>query len=195
MRPSLAAERQAEMLEALAECVAEVGIERLTVQAVADRSGWSRGHVRHYLGNKADQLSALVDLYAERYASALERSVAEAPVGARRQAVHDELFGDAWQDAHPQDDVVLDALTAYAAANPDSGISLTPMYRRILAAVRTALAECFDDEQSAARAEITLALAYGLSSMIRLEAFGRAACAAQAAEVLGLRGAPAGAVG
>ncbi len=192
MRPSLATERQAEMLEALAECVAEVGIERLTVQAVADRSGWSRGHVRHYLGNKADQLNALVDLYAERYASTLERIVDEAPVGARRQAVHDELFGEAWQDAHPQDDVVLDALTAYAAANPDSGISLTPMYRRIVVAIGIALTERFDEDESTARAEVTLALAYGLSSMIRLGAFGRTAAAKHAADVLGLGDAPHG---
>lgn len=174
------------MLDALAGCVAELGIERLTVQAVADRSGWSRGHVRHYLGNKPDQLRALVDLYADRYASSLERRVQDAAEGRRRQTVYDELFGEAWQDSHPQDDVVLDALTAYAAANPDSGVSLTPMYRRILAAVRTALGERFDAAESAERAEVVLSLAYGLSSMVRLEAMGRKASARFAADVLGI---------
>ncbi len=186
MRPSLATERRAEMLEALAQCVVEVGIDRLTVQAVADRGGWSRGHIRHYLGNKADQLRALVDLYAERYASALEEAVTQAPAGGARAAVHNELFGDAWQGSNPQDDAVLDALTAYAAANPDSGVSLSPMYARILAAVRQALAEHFSSDVAAARAEVILALAYGLASMIRLQAFDQAACARAAAELMEL---------
>lgn len=186
MRPSLATERQAEMLEALAQCVEEVGLDRLTVQAVADKSGWSRGHVRHYLGNKADQVRALVDLYADRYASALEHAVAEAAEGARRRAVHDELFGVAWQNSNASDDAVLDALTAYGSANPDSGVSLAPMYRRILAAVRTALAEKFPEAEAASRAEVVLSLAYGQASLARLEAIDGDACSRHAALVLGL---------
>ena len=174
------------MLEALAQCVIEVGIDRLTVQAVADRGGWSRGHIRHYLGNKADQLTALVDLYAERYASALEHAVAVAPTGGARQAVYLELFGDAWQGSNPQDDAVLDALTAYAAANPDSGVTLSPMYTRILAAIRVALTENFSAIEAAERAEAILALAYGLASMIRLNTVGPTACARIAAELMEL---------
>lgn len=186
MRPSLAVERQEEMLEALAQCVAELGIERLTVQAVADRSGWSRGHVRHYLGNKSDQLLALVELLAGRYAESLEAIVSEAAPGTRRKAVYGELFGDAWQGSRFEDGAVLDALTAYAAANPDSGISLTPMYLRILAVVELALGERYGAAESRIRAEAVLALAYGLASMLSLKVFGSEGCSAHAAELLGL---------
>lgn len=174
------------MLEALAKCVEEVGLDRLTVQAVADRSGWSRGHVRHYLGNKADQVRALVDLYADRYASALERAVAEAAEGERRRAVHEELFGAAWQNSNASDDAVLDALTAYGAANPDSGVSLTPMYRRLITAVRLALSEAFSESEASKRADIVLSLAYGQASLMRLEAIAGDACSEHAAIVLGL---------
>ncbi len=186
MRPSLAAERQSEMLDALAACVAEVGIDRLTVQAVADRSGWSRGHVRHYLGNKADQVRALVDLYAERYASALELAVESASPGAKREAVYGQLFGVMWQDVTTGDDEVLEALMAYAAANPTSGVSLTPMYRRIHTSVTQALTERFSDDESARRAEVALSLAYGQATMVRLEVLSGEACAQFGREVLGL---------
>ncbi|KRC61936.1 hypothetical protein ASE14_14250 [Agromyces sp. Root81] len=174
------------MLEALAACVAESGIHGLTVQAVADRSGWSRGHVRHYLGNKADQLQSLVALYTERYASSLEQIVEHAELGRRRAEIFHELFGDTWQNSNAQDDVVLDELTAYAASNPGSGVTLTPMYQRIRAAIEIALLEAFEPAEAGARADIALALAYGLSSMIRIQAVGRRACAEHAAVVLGL---------
>lgn len=186
MRPSLATERQAVMLEALAECVAETGLDKLTVQAVADKCGWSRGHVRYYLGNKADQVLALVDLYSDRYASAMELAVDNAPEGARRQRVHDELFGEAWQNVNDGDDAVLDALTAYAAANPTSGVSLTPMYRRILAAIERALTERFSPEDAHRRAEVVLSLAYGQASMLRLDSVDTDASSEFAREVLGL---------
>lgn len=178
------------MLEALAACITESGIHGLTVQAVADRSGWSRGHVRHYLGNKSDQLNALVDSYIERYAASLERIVEAAPVGMRRQVILDELFGETWQGARPQDDIVLDALTSYATSNPGSGVSLTPLYQRILHAIETAMAEAFEPGEATARAEVVLALAYGLSSMLRIGIFGSAANSAHAAVVLGLSDTP-----
>lgn len=186
MRPSLEPERQAEMLEALAACIAEMGINGLTVQAVADKSGWSRGHVRHYLGNKGDQLHALVDLYTQRYAASLEEIVEQNPRGQRRQAIFDELFGESWQNVDSQDDAVLDALTAYAASNPASGISLTPMYLRICAAIETAAQEEFGAAEARIRAEAALSLAYGASSMARISVMTQESSTRMAKEILGL---------
>lgn len=174
------------MLEALASCIAETGINGLTVQAVADRCGWSRGHVRHYLGNKSDQLHSLVDLYTQRYAASLEKIVDQSPVGSRRLAIFNELFGDAWQSLDDSDDAVLDALTAYAASNPTSGISLTPMYQRICAAIALATAEAFDPQEARERAEVVLSLAYGVSSMTRISVMSQEASTKAARIILGL---------
>lgn len=169
MRPTLAPQREAEILRALEECIREVGIAGLTVQKVAERSGFSRGHVRHYLGNKADQLSALIDVYSDRYASTLEEQARSVPVEHRRALILSELFGETWLESRPEDDVVLDHLNAYASSNPDSGISLAPMYERILAVIRDALSPVLTLDAAASRARVILALAYGASSMRRLD--------------------------
>ena len=168
MRPSLAAQREREILAALEACVADVGIVGLTVQKVADRSGYSRGHVRHYLGNKADQIRALIDVYNERYAGELERRVEAAPVSERRAVVLAELFGPTWLHMRPEDDVVLDHLAAYAAAHPEAGASLRPMYTRIAGVVARSLADVLSASEAESRAGVIVALAYGTSSMTRL---------------------------
>lgn len=168
MRPTLAPQREAEILRALEDCIREVGIAGLTVQKVAERSGYSRGHVRHYLGNKADQLRALIDVYSERYASTLEEQARSVSVERRRQLVLDELFGETWLESRPEDDVVLDHLNAYASSNPDSGFSLAPMYERILVVIQDALSPVLDRPTARQRARVVLALAYGVSSMVRL---------------------------
>lgn len=168
MRPTLAPQREAEILRALEDCIREVGIAGLTVQKVAERSGYSRGHVRHYLGNKADQLRALIDVYSERYASTLERQAQSVDVDRRRELVLNELFGETWLESRPEDDVVLDHLNAYAGSNPDSGFSLAPMYERILAVIEDALSPVLDPPTARERARVVLALAYGVSSMIGL---------------------------
>lgn len=168
MRPSLAAHREPEMLKALEACIAEHGIAGLTVQMVAEKSGYSRGHVRHYLGNKSDQLRALVDVYVERYATDLERLVDAASPADQRTVVLDELFGEPWLDSRPEDDAVLDNLTAYAASNPDSGVSIAPMYERIVAVIERTLAPVLDADEAGRRARTLVALAYGASSMVRM---------------------------
>ncbi len=172
MRPTLAPQREAEILNALEHCIREHGIAGLTVQKVAEKSGYSRGHVRHYLGNKADQLRALINVYSERYASTLERQMQSIELRDRRQFVLDEMFGETWLESRPEDDVVLDHLNAYASSNPDSGLSLAPMYERILVVIQDALSPVLNLESASERARVILALAYGVSSMMRLGLIG-----------------------
>jgi TetR/AcrR family transcriptional regulator, transcriptional repressor of bet genes len=168
MRPSLADQRRVEMIRAVEACVREDGIGGLTVQRIADRTGRSRGHVRHYLGNKSDQLQALIATYTERYASALEREIDSAQGVGRRLAVLDRLFGAEWLAAHPDDDIVLDHLAAYAASSGDPAASLQPMYERIRAAIAMALSDAVGEDEAATRSGAVIALAYGAASQIRM---------------------------
>ncbi|MEI3865723.1 TetR/AcrR family transcriptional regulator [Microbacterium sp. CCNWLW134] len=185
-RPSLAHTRRAEILRAIEECIREVGVAGLTTQQVADRSGYSRGHVRHYLGNKNDQLRALVELYSERYASSLERLVGEVPQSRKREIVLRELFGETWLSADTQDDVVLDYISAYALSHPDAGISLAPLYERVVVVVADALASGTSDEDATTRARTVVALAFGVASMMSLGVMQAKDAQGYAAELLGV---------
>lgn len=186
MRPSLAAQRSAEILEALADCVAEYGVQGVTVEKIAARAGWTRGLVRHYLGNKDGQLRALIDALSARYATDLVESLAGAPVGRRRRLVIDVLFGAQWQH-RDRDGVVLDQLIAYEALNPDAESSLLAMYRTIADAIAAAvLSERPDlDARKASDLGFTLvSLAYGSSTMLGIGWPEQKRTAAKAAEAL-----------
>jgi len=60
-RPSLAAERRAQVISAFGRCVARAGFAGTSLENVADEAGLARGHVRHYLGNRHDQMMALAE--------------------------------------------------------------------------------------------------------------------------------------
>lgn len=167
MRPSLAATREAEMLAAIEACIVEVGVGGLTTQLVAEKSGYSRSHIRHYLGNKADQLQALIKVYSDRYASSLEDSVRAAAPGEQRLIIFRELFGDTWL-VPDEDNVILEHLNAYTSANPGSGVSLAPMYRRVGAVIAEALEEALPAAIAAERAGVVVAFAYGAATMMDL---------------------------
>lgn len=78
-RRSLAAERRQQVLEAASRCLARNGLAGTTLEKIAEESGLSRSHVRHYVGNRDDLLLALVDWVQERDDRAFAAAVEEAP--------------------------------------------------------------------------------------------------------------------
>jgi AcrR family transcriptional regulator len=60
-RPSLAIQRREQVLAAFARCIARSGFAGTSLENVADEAGLARGHVRHYLGNRRDQVYALCE--------------------------------------------------------------------------------------------------------------------------------------
>lgn len=64
-RPSVADERRAQILDATLATIANRGISGTTLDRIADTAGMSRGHVRHFSGNR-DRL--LVDTARHFYA-------------------------------------------------------------------------------------------------------------------------------
>lgn len=168
VRPSLAPQRRAEMLEAVAACVAEVGIQGLTTERVASQAGWTRGHVRHYLGNKDDQLAALVQLMIERYATSLQDATDAAPAGSRRDVILDTLFGAPWQSERQRDDIVLDQLVAYESLNPTGSVAIRSMYQQAaetISAVLQSESPQFTESSAHATAFVLISLAYGTATM------------------------------
>ncbi len=51
-RPSVAAERREQIIEATVRTIAERGITGASLDRIADTAGMSRGHVRHFVGNR-----------------------------------------------------------------------------------------------------------------------------------------------
>ncbi|HEY8588969.1 MAG TPA: TetR/AcrR family transcriptional regulator [Naasia sp.] len=51
-RPSVAAERREQIIDATMTTIAEHGIRGATLDKIADTAGMSRGHVRHFVGNR-----------------------------------------------------------------------------------------------------------------------------------------------
>jgi AcrR family transcriptional regulator len=91
-RPSLAAERREQVLGAFARCVARAGFAGTSLENIADEAGLARGHVRHYLGNRHDQMVALAEWVSTADRNEFAR-VTEAPDDkARVEAVLHYLF-------------------------------------------------------------------------------------------------------
>lgn len=95
-RPSVARERRAQIFEAALACIRRDGIVGTTLEGIAREAGMSRGHVRHFAGNRDDIIvGAARHFYAD-----------ESPTDAGRAAsvpeVLDHLFGSEF--TRPDDD-------------------------------------------------------------------------------------------
>lgn len=91
-RNSLAEERKAQILSAFARCVARSGFAGTSLESVAEEAKLARGHVRHYLGNRHDQVVALCEWVSTAGHEAFTE-VRRIPDDAKRaDAVMDYLF-------------------------------------------------------------------------------------------------------
>lgn len=65
-RPSLDTERREQIMSAFEACVLEFGLHKTTLQKVADAAGLPRPLVRHFVGNKDQMISLLLERLLER---------------------------------------------------------------------------------------------------------------------------------
>ena len=77
-RPSIAAERREEILQAFEVCALRKGLEATTLADVADEAGLPRSLVRHFMGNRAEMVSGLIERMMERAIAAVEQAIAAA---------------------------------------------------------------------------------------------------------------------
>lgn len=59
-RPDLSDSRREDVFEAISRCVIKFGLAGTTLAKLAEESGMSRGHIRHYLGNREELILAYV---------------------------------------------------------------------------------------------------------------------------------------
>lgn len=66
-RPSLAAQRSAEILDAFGRCVAQFGLGGSSLERIAEEAGMKRSILRHYVGNRDDLILALGERVIGKY--------------------------------------------------------------------------------------------------------------------------------
>lgn len=123
-RPSIASLRREQILEATVKTIAENGVRDTTLDRIAETINMSRGHVRHFVGNR-DEL--LVDA-ARWFFTGTDGQVKLLPdtVSTLTEAV-DYLFGRYFQTSDENNAVVL-ALVDFSRTSPEIAQVLTDTY-------------------------------------------------------------------
>ena len=93
-RPNLSHERREQILDAFARCVARRGLAATTLEEVAQEAGMKRSILRHYIGNRAALVSALLDRLLGRWRQELEELAAYVAAAPTVERLVDGLY---WQ--------------------------------------------------------------------------------------------------
>lgn len=154
-RPSVAVERREQIIEATMTTIAEHGVSGATLDRIADTAGMSRGHVRHFVGNR-DRL--LLDTAITVFADATGEpgSILPADVDDIASAL-DFLFGVEFLSPDRENAVVL-GLVELSRTTPEIADVLTTSYT----ATRTQLAELVAHAHPDTSDAACLTVAYGV---------------------------------
>lgn len=162
-RPSVAAERKRQILDAAIRCIASNGVAATTLDRIAEESGMVRGHVRHFAGNRDDILLAAARMF---FLGDGSPDGDDGPTGSffpvetnTVASALDFLFGDL---AAPGSDNVV------ALAFVDAGRSASAIHDLVVEAysgARTTLAALLAAEFPAATASAHARVAYGVLSL------------------------------
>jgi len=154
-RPSIATERRAQIIDATMSTIAEHGIRGTTLDRIADAVGMSRGHVRHFVGNR-DRL--LLDTAIAVFADDTGTVGSILPSGTRDiEDALDYLFGPEFNSPDRENAVVL-GLVDLSRTTPAIAEVLTTAY----GATREQLASLIAEAKPDASTDACTTAAYGL---------------------------------
>jgi AcrR family transcriptional regulator len=148
-RPSVGPQRRAQILDATIECISEHGIVSTTLERIAEKAGMSRGHVRHFAGNR----DTLITDACKRFYGLLPEldGGPEQIVPDTDASLEDDLevlFGDEFAAA-TDENAVVQAFIAEAKSNTDVAAVLDQAYSsthdRVATVVRRDLPQLDDD--------------------------------------------------
>lgn len=159
-RPSVADERREQIVEATLRTIAEHGISGTTLDRIADAAGMSRGHVRHFAGNRDRLLleTARAFYAGENGQPAVFPSDVDDLAGAL-----DYLFGPEFSASGSENAIVL-AFVELSRSSPEIAEVLTEAYgatRRRLSAFVAAAKPGIDERAREAAAQGILSAALG----------------------------------
>ncbi|MDA4847982.1 TetR/AcrR family transcriptional regulator [Hoeflea poritis] len=158
-RPSIKAERTAEILNAYEQCVARFGIEGATLERVASQAGLARALIRHNVGNRDALFDALVERFFDVSEQRVVDLIAALPERDRAPVLIDILF----DVRHGNDTHVLvaEALIAAAADRPALAKRMKNWIDDFVSAIAAVLRHSYPD---AAQGRVT-AVATGVTGI------------------------------
>ncbi|MEM6481655.1 MAG: TetR/AcrR family transcriptional regulator [Pseudomonadota bacterium] len=116
-RPSLKNVRSREILDAFMMCVAKYGLDGSTLERIAEEAGVQRTLLRHYLGNREEMVTQLMDHTLTRFAEMTDEMVADLPETNRWPTLLERLFSN--QSHQPGSAAVFQALIAASDQYPN----------------------------------------------------------------------------
>ncbi|BCY12793.1 TetR/AcrR family transcriptional regulator [Actinoplanes sp. L3-i22] len=156
-RPSMAAERTEQILQATARCLQKNGLAGTTLERVAEESGLSRSHVRHYVGNRDDLLRRFADWLYTGYEAEFIGRIAGAASRDKLPFAMDYLFSTGFLPISDDDTVIRELITA-GIADERIRVTMQAHYTQAIQSVEDALAAEYPASAPAARRSV----AYGL---------------------------------
>ena len=97
-RPSKKQERTEEILNAFYRCVARYGLEGSTLERIAEESGLKRSLVRHFVGNRDELISLLVDRVLKQSHQQWQALLISLPENTPSAGLLEALFSDQHSD-------------------------------------------------------------------------------------------------
>jgi AcrR family transcriptional regulator len=150
------------MIAAIARCVEKHGLAASTQEVMATESGFSRSHIRHYLGNRDDVIDAVWDYVVTPYQERIRAAATQRPPQRALDALLDYLFGPE-MEAQPEDRVIV-AVIQEAARHPRlrdkvraTYVDIIRVIARVLRAIRPSLRR--QQAQDVAFSIVSLAIA------------------------------------
>jgi AcrR family transcriptional regulator len=170
-RPSMAAERTEQIMQATARCLQKHGLAGTTLERVAEESGLSRSHVRHYVGNRDDLLRAFANWLYTGYEAEFTGKIAAAPDREKLPIAMDYLFSSGFLPIGDDDTVIRELITA-GITDESIRATLQERYLQAVQAVEQALTAEYPGASSGARRSVAYGLwclALGNSTMAELQ--------------------------
>ena len=166
-RKSLAKERRTEIINAFERCVAKYGLQRTTLENIADEAGLNRGLIHHYVGNRDDVIQVMLDRFLTNYRQSFESYASLHPNRTPQEILVDYFF-DAWLDLGPEDDAIISELMAESERNSDYRMMLLELYRTFHEQVAEELMRAYPEASFEECKEVSysfISLAYGSATM------------------------------
>ena len=142
-RPSLKAERRAEILDAYGRCIARHGVEGATLEKTAEEAGLARALIRHNVGNKDDLLEAFLDRFLGDASRETEEFFESLPRDDRVATMIDWLFDPQYADV--QEISVTNALATAATERPELAARLQAWTSGFVSGIAGELADTYPD--------------------------------------------------
>ncbi len=143
-RPSLKEIRSEQILVAYAKCIYQFGFEGATQEKIAKEAGVKRSIIRHYLGNREDMISALIDYADKKYDEEVCELMQSLPDHKRIDALIEILFEPRYA-SDENSAVMLQALVLVSGKYPEIGTKLVAWSNTLIGSVQSELRKTYPD--------------------------------------------------